>query len=63
MARMNRLRDRLILLFLAATVAPLAVTLWLTASLIEQSLSYATTRELDEISRALETTGDRKSVV
>jgi nitrogen fixation/metabolism regulation signal transduction histidine kinase len=57
MARMNRLRDRLILLFLAATVAPLAVTLWLTASLIEQSLSYATTRELDEISRALETTG------
>lgn len=54
---MNRLRDRLILLFLAATAAPLAVTLWLTASLLEQSLSFASTRELDEVSRALETTG------
>ncbi len=54
---MNRLRDRLILLFLVATLAPLAATLWLTTSLLQQSLRYATTRELDELSRALETTG------
>jgi two-component system, NtrC family, nitrogen regulation sensor histidine kinase NtrY len=54
---MHRLRDRLILLFLAATVLPLAATLWLSSSLLEQSLTYASTRELDEVSRALETTG------
>jgi len=54
---MNRLRDRLILLFLAATFVPLAATVWLATSLIESSLSYATTRELDEISQALQKTG------
>ncbi len=54
---MNRLRDKLILLFLAATAAPLAATVWLAASLIESSLSYAATRELDELSQALQKTG------
>ena len=54
---MNRLRDRLILLFLVATLAPLAATFWLTTSLLQQSLRYSTTRELDELSRALEMTG------
>ncbi len=54
---MNRLRNRLILLFLAATAVPLAATLWLTVALLEQSLSYASTRELDAASRALEATG------
>lgn len=54
---MNRLRDRLILLFLAATLAPLAATVWLATSLIESSLTYSTTRELDELSQALQKTG------
>ena len=33
------------------------VQLWLTTSLLEHSLSYSSTRELDEISRSLEVTG------
>ncbi len=52
---MNRLESKLILVFLAATLAPLAVTLWFTTSLLERSLSH--TEELDEISRSLEVTG------
>jgi nitrogen fixation/metabolism regulation signal transduction histidine kinase len=52
----NRLRNRLILVFLAATVIPLAATLWITTALIERSLSYATTEELDRLSRSLEET-------
>src|SRR5438128_2414304 len=54
---MNRLRNRLILIFLAATLVPLGVTLWITTSLLERSLSYTSTRELDEISKSLEKTG------
>ncbi len=54
---MNRLRDRLILLFLAATLIPLGATLWLSTSLLERSLSYSSTRELDQVSRSLEQTG------
>ncbi len=54
---MNRLRNRLILLFLAATLIPLAATLWLSTSLLERSLGYASTQELDKISRLLEQTG------
>ena len=33
--RVNRLRNRLILIFLAATLAPLAATLWITTSLLD----------------------------
>ena len=44
---MNRLRNRLIAIFLAATLAPLAATLWITTSLLDRSLSYASTGELD----------------
>lgn len=54
---MNRLRNRLILVFLAATLIPWAATLWITTSLLEHSLRYATTRELDQISKSLERTG------
>jgi hypothetical protein len=55
---MNRLRNRLILLFLAGTVLPLGLTIWFAVSLLERSLSYAATRELDEISKSLEKTGE-----
>ena len=54
---MNRLRNRLILIFLAATLAPLGATLWITAYLIEHSLSYASTGRLDQISQTLLRTG------
>lgn len=53
---MNRLRNRLILVFVAATVVPLAVTLWVSHSLLERSLRYSATGELDQISRSLEST-------
>jgi two-component system nitrogen regulation sensor histidine kinase NtrY len=54
---MNRLRNRLILVFLAATLAPLAATWWIATSLIEHSLSYSTTGQLDRLSRTLQRTG------
>jgi nitrogen fixation/metabolism regulation signal transduction histidine kinase len=53
---MNHLRTRLILAFLAATVVPLAATVWITTSLLDRSLGYATTDELDRLSRTLEAT-------
>ena len=53
---MNRLRNRLIAAFLVATVIPLIATLWLTTSLLERSLSFATTEELDNLSKSLERT-------
>src|SRR4029450_12655156 len=53
---MNRLRTRLILAFLAATALPLAATVWITTSLLDRSLAYATTGELDRLSRTLEAT-------
>ncbi len=53
---MNQLRTRLILAFLAATVLPLAATVWIGTSLLDRSLGYATTGELDRLSRTLEAT-------
>jgi two-component system, NtrC family, nitrogen regulation sensor histidine kinase NtrY len=53
----NRLRNRLILIFLAATLVPLAATLWVTTSVLEYSLRSSTTGELDQVSKALERTG------
>lgn len=53
---MRSLRSRLILAFLAATVLPFAATVWVTSSLLDRSLAYATTQELDDVSRTLERT-------
>ncbi|HEX7779391.1 MAG TPA: HAMP domain-containing sensor histidine kinase [Vicinamibacterales bacterium] len=53
---MHRLRNRLIVAFLLATVLPLAATIWITTSLLDRSLGYATTDELDRLSRTLEAT-------
>src|SRR4051812_25897705 len=50
------LRNRLIAAFLASTLLPLAATIWITTTLIDRSLRYATTGELDHLSRTLETT-------
>jgi nitrogen fixation/metabolism regulation signal transduction histidine kinase len=53
---MNSLRGKLILAFIIATLMPLGATIWITTSLLEQSLGYATTEELDRLSRTLEGT-------
>jgi two-component system, NtrC family, nitrogen regulation sensor histidine kinase NtrY len=52
----HRLRNRLIAAFLVATVLPLTATIWITTSLLDRSLGYATTAELDRLSRSLEGT-------
>jgi nitrogen fixation/metabolism regulation signal transduction histidine kinase len=52
----HRLRNRLIAAFVVATVLPLTATIWVTTALLERSLGYATTGELDRLSRTLEGT-------
>jgi two-component system, NtrC family, nitrogen regulation sensor histidine kinase NtrY len=51
------LRAKLVVVFLIATLAPMAALLWVTTQLLETSMQYATTAELDELSRSLESTG------
>ncbi len=50
------LRQRLIAAFLASTLLPLAATVWITTTLLDRSLRYSTTGELDRLSRTLEST-------
>ena len=47
---------QLIVAFVVATILPMAATIWISTSLLERSLGYATTQELDRTSRALEST-------
>ncbi len=54
---MNRLRTRLIAVFLVATLLPLGLTLWTSLSLLERSLQLAPVGELDTLSQSLEKTG------
>ena len=54
---MNRLRNRLILIFLAATLAPLAATIWVTTTLFDYSLEYSSTDRLNAVTNSLEATG------
>ena len=54
---MNRLRTRLIAVFLLATLLPLGLTLWTSLSLLERSLQLAPLTEVDALSRSLEKTG------
>ncbi|MCX6604325.1 MAG: hypothetical protein NTV52_12110 [Acidobacteria bacterium] len=51
------LRTKLIAVFLLATLAPLGAMLWVTIRLLETSLTYASTDELDSLSKSLESTG------
>ena len=53
---MNRLRNRLILVFAAATLIPLAASLWLAHSLLDRSMRYSAAIELDQVSQRLEQT-------
>jgi len=50
------LRTRLIAAFLASTLLPLGATVWITTTLLDRSLQYSTTGELDRLSRTLENT-------
>ena len=54
---MNRLRTRLIAVFLLATLLPLGLTLWTSLSLLERSLELAPVDKLDGLSQSLEKTG------
>lgn len=54
---MSSVRVRLILIFLAATLVPLGATWWITTSLLEQSVAYSSTDQLDRLSKALEQAG------
>ncbi len=54
---MNRLRNRLIFIFLAATLAPLGATVWVTTTLLKFNPNYAAVSQLDEVSRELGRTG------
>src|SRR5579859_1498681 len=53
------LRNKLILVFLVATLAPLGLTLWVTTRLLELNVGYAarSQSQLDEVSRSLQKTG------
>jgi two-component system nitrogen regulation sensor histidine kinase NtrY len=48
------LRHKLILAFMAATLVPTAAILWISAALLEHSLSYVATEDLDLLSKSLE---------
>ena len=48
---MTRLRTRLIAAFLASTLLPFGATVWITTTLLDRSLRYSTTGELDRLSR------------
>lgn len=52
---MNRLRNRLLLIFGLATLAPLLVTGWISISLLK--ISLAPTTELDQVSKSLQKAG------
>ena len=45
------------MIFLAATLAPLATTVWVTTSLLEESLSFSSTSQLDALSKSLQRVG------
>ena len=51
-----KLRSRVILAFLAATVVPVALTWWTSISLLERSLDLTPDHELDQLSKSLEKT-------
>src|SRR5579862_2166143 len=54
---MNRLRNRLILVFVVATLAPLCLMGWISVRLLHYSLSLSSTPQLDQVSQSLKNTG------
>jgi len=53
---MKGLRQRVTLLFLAATIGPLLLTLWVAQSLLDKSVRYSGIEQVDELSQSLEAT-------
>jgi nitrogen fixation/metabolism regulation signal transduction histidine kinase len=53
----NRLRNRLVLIFLAATLVPLGATMWLTTSLLEPTAFLRAAGEVGKLSTSLRKTG------
>jgi two-component system, NtrC family, nitrogen regulation sensor histidine kinase NtrY len=53
----GKLRNRLILLFVAATLAPLGLTVWTSIELLDRSFGITPVRELDRLSRSFEQLG------
>lgn len=51
------LRSRLIVIFVVATALPLAATLWIATSLVDQSLGYSSSASLDAMSKSLRSVG------
>src|SRR5262249_30507480 len=58
---MNRLRNRLILVFVLATLLPLCLTLWTALNLLDVSrgIFESPLAQLDEVSKSLEFTGQK----
>jgi signal transduction histidine kinase len=54
---LNRLRNRLILVFLAATLLPLAATVWITTTILDRSKDFSTVGGLEMLSDSLESLG------
>lgn len=54
---MRTLRSQLIVAFVVATLVPLGAAMWIASSLLDRSLGFATTQDLDALSRRLEDTG------
>lgn len=54
---MNRLRNRLVLIFLAATLVPLGATMWLTTSLLEPTGFLRAADQVGVLSKELRVTG------
>jgi two-component system, NtrC family, nitrogen regulation sensor histidine kinase NtrY len=54
---MNRLRNRLILVFVVATLAPLCLMGWISVRMLHYSLSLSSTPQLDQVSQSLKKTG------
>jgi two-component system, NtrC family, nitrogen regulation sensor histidine kinase NtrY len=54
---MTRLRTRLIVIFVLATLLPLGLTLWTTLQLVDRSLELAPLNELQSVTQSLEQTG------
>ena len=56
---MNRLRNRLILVFLAATLLPLAATVWITTTILDRSLDFSAIGGLETLSDSFQTLGQQ----
>ena len=53
----QRLRTRLVLVYLAATVLPLVLTIWTSIFLLDRSLNLSPVGELDRLSQTLQRLG------